>query len=218
MSIESGCSNSLSQSHLNTPPVDVINVPSESLAKSKSTVNVDSLDMILMQSLNDSNMVVCVKDANKFVLKQNDACKTLCGDREGEKCCIGCMEVYDADKSQQWNTWGNRTYKNCFLHESFYNVTILCSEQHLTTILQPLEQKHAKAIEYYKDLGLSKRELEVISLVITGYSNIDICQDLNISKATLRSHLNNVYSKVSDAGGSLAHLPQERSSAGSVYF
>ncbi len=182
-----------------------------------SEKNSPSLDSILMQSFEESNMLVCVKNIDKVVLKQNDYCKKICGDREGEECCIGCMEIYEADTSQQWEKWGNRTYKNCYLHNDYYNVSLLCSEHHLTTILQPLDKQHAKAIEYYKNIGLSKRELEVITLVVTGSSNIDICDDLNISNATLRSHLNKVYSKVSEAGGSPVYLPKKRSNAGSTY-
>jgi len=175
-----------------------------------SKINSPRIDTLLMQTLNESNMVVCVKDINKVVLKQNDACKTLCENREGEACVIGCMEIYEADSSQQWARWGNRTYKNRYLHNDYYNVSLLCSEQHLITILQPLDKQYSKAIEYYKNIGLSKRELEVISLVITGSSNIDICDELNISNATLRTHLNKVYSKVRETGGTPEFLPEKR--------
>jgi hypothetical protein len=44
-------------------------------------------------------------------------------------------------------------------------------------------EMHVLAIEYYQTIGLSKRELEIIFL-----------------KATLRTHLNKVYTKVSEAG------------------
>ncbi len=211
MSLNAGSSGHVvkvdAESSCKTAPTDSINDSTTFEKKSPS------LDSILMQSLNESDMIVCVKDINKIVLKQNDACKTLCKDREGEECCIGCMEIYEVDTSQQWEKWGNRTYKNCYLHDDYYNVSLLCSESYLTTILQPLDKQHAKAIEYYKNIGLSKRELEVISLVVTGSSNIDICDELNISNATLRSHLNKVYSKVNEAGGSLEYLPKKRSNA-----
>ncbi len=188
----------------NTIPIDL------NLKKVKD-VNESSLtlDSVLMQSLDEGSMLVCVKDIDKMVLKQNGECKNTCGDREGQMCCEGCMEIYDTDGSQQWNDWGNRTYKNCNLHNSYYDVTLICSERHLVTILQPLEERHTMAIEYYQSIGLSKRELEVI----TGSSNSDICKKLSISNATLRTHLNKVYAKVSEAGGSVIHIPKERSSA-----
>ncbi len=180
----------------------------------KQSLNTDDL---LLTSLNEADMVLCIKDVNKQVLQQNIACKTLCGDREGETCLIGCMEIFAQDNNQQWNSWGNRTYPNSYLHDGYYDVTILSSEQHLTTILQPLAQKQAQAVEYYKNIGLSKRELQVITEVIKGSSNNDICQRLSISNATLRTHLNKVYAKVTDTGDSISHLPKERYSAGCLH-
>ncbi len=173
-----------------------------------------SADAILMQSLEQGGMMVCIKDINKLVLRQNNGCKSLCGNREGESCFDGCMEIYDSDNERQWNSWGNRTYSNCNLNEGYFDVTLLCSDDHLVTILQPLEQKQAIAIEHYQDIGLSKREFQVISLVVNGLSNNDICQQLFISNATLRTHLNRVYSKVNDAGLSVEHLPKGRRAAG----
>jgi ATP/maltotriose-dependent transcriptional regulator MalT len=54
----------------------------------------------------------------------------------------------------------------------------------------------------------------VITLVVNGLSNNDICQQLFITNATLRTHLNKVYSKVKDAGLAVEHLPNGRRSAG----
>jgi len=173
-----------------------------------------SVDAILIQSLEQGGMMVCIKDINKRVLRQNNGCKNLCGNREGESCFDGCMEIYDSDKERQWNSWGNRTYSNCNLNNGYFDVTLLCSDYHLVTILQPLAQKHALAIEHYQNIGLSKREFQVISLVVNGLSNTEICQQIFITNATLRTHLNKVYSKVNDAGLSVEHLPKGRSASG----
>ncbi len=170
-------------------------------------------DRILMQSLEQGDMMVCIKDINKLVLRQNHSCKNLCGNKEGESCFDGCMAIYDSDKEQQWNSWGNRTYSNCTVNDGYFDVTLLCSDDHLVTILQPLEKKQALAIEYYQNIGLSKRELQVISLVVNGLSNNDICQQLFITNATLRTHLNRVYSKVNEAGLKVEHLPDGRRAA-----
>ncbi|SFD11554.1 helix-turn-helix domain-containing protein [Pseudoalteromonas denitrificans] len=170
-----------------------------------------SLNTLLLSSMEQAGMIVCIKDNNKKVLKQNKKCITLCGLLEGEVCNDGCMQIYNSDTNQQWNNWGNRTYPNCYLHNDYYDVTLLCSEQNITTILQPLKQKLLDAIAYYNSMGLSKREMQVISKVITDLTNDEICEQLFISKATLRSHLNNIYKKVELAGGSLSYIPHKRS-------
>ena len=173
-----------------------------------------TLETVLLQSLEEGGMIVCIKDLDKIVLKQNKSCIKLCGDREGQICCDGCMEIYAQDDSQQWDRWGNRTYRNSYLHDNYYDVTLLCSDHHLVSILQPLEEKQAIAIEHYRKLGLSKRELEVITEAVAGLSNTQISEKLSISNATIRTHLNNIYAKVLDAGGSLSHIPKQRSNAG----
>ena len=65
----------------------------------------------LDKSLQNSGVVVCVKDNNKKVLFQNKECIELCGKYDFNICLKGCMEIYDQDKTQQWDTWGSRTYK-----------------------------------------------------------------------------------------------------------
>jgi DNA-binding CsgD family transcriptional regulator len=173
--------------------------------------NSSDLESILLESLEEGGMLVCVKGIDRKVLKQNGSCKSLCGDREGLVCGDGCMEVYENDDTQQWEQWGNRTYKNCYIFQGYYDVTLLCSDRHLVTIMQPLEERQAAALEYYQEIGISKREMEVITEVVAGYCNADICEKLSISNSTLRTHLNSIYSQVHEAGGSPDYIPKGRS-------
>ncbi|VAW73816.1 hypothetical protein MNBD_GAMMA14-2389 [hydrothermal vent metagenome] len=165
---------------------------------------------ILETSLDASNVAVCVKDRNKRVLSQNDYCRELCGDQNGKRCETGCMELYASDKTQQWKDWGSRVYKNSFLHDNFFDVTLLCSSESIITFLQPLKDRYEMALAYYRDKGLTKRETEVVSLTIRGISNPEICKALSISKATLRTHLNNVYHKFRDLGEVPEFMPANR--------
>jgi DNA-binding CsgD family transcriptional regulator len=165
---------------------------------------------ILESSLEASNIAVCVKDRNKRVLSQNDYCRELCGDRCGEQCEIGCMELYASDRNQQWKEWGSRVYRNSFMHGGFFDVTLLCSSESLITFLQPLKDRYEMALACYRDKGLTKRETEVVSLTIRGVSNPEICKALSISKATLRTHLNNIYHKFRDLGEEPEFMPANR--------
>jgi DNA-binding CsgD family transcriptional regulator len=192
------------------PTVKTGSTRSQWLAMRKNTDDTPALDAILLESLEEGGMLVCVKNTDRTVLRQNPSCRRLCGDREGLVCCDGCMEIYENDDSQQWKHWGNRTYRNCRIHDHHYDVTLLCSDQHLVTIMQPLEEKQAIALKYYRDMGISKREMQVITQVIAGLSNAEICDKLSISNSTLRTHLNSIYRQVHEAGGSLEHIPRER--------
>lgn len=168
---------------------------------------------VLDHSLDAGDIVVCVKDLSKRVLSQNDYCRKLCGDQLGKKCETGCMELYASDNTQQWKDWGSRVYKNSFLHGRFFDVTLLCSTQNIVTFLQPLKEKYDMALDYYRAKGLTRRETEVVSLTIKGISNSEICQSLSISKATLRTHLNNVYRKFRELGETPEFMPAARHSA-----
>ena len=47
-----------------------------------------------------------------------------------------------------------------------------------------------------KDFGLTRRELEVISLVVAGYSNPEIARKCAISEQTVKHHMSNIFDKV----------------------
>ena len=82
--------------------------------------------------------------------------------------------------------------------------------KNIITFLQPLKDKYEQALAYYQGKGLTRRETEVVSLTIRGVTNIDICQSLSISKATLRTHLNNIYRKLRELGEEPAFIPANR--------
>jgi len=179
--------------------------------------------MVLKNSVIDECMerdgvVVCVKDRKTKVLQQNDACHKLCGDLLGKECHIACMELYEKDDSQQWEKWGSRTYRNCPVQDQFFDITVISTSEHITTFAQPLNDKLESAMEYYRNSGLTKRELEVIELAIVGMSNQEISEKLFISTATLRSHLKNIYNRVKEVRGSVEYLPFERKQQSNNYY
>jgi len=165
---------------------------------------------ILEQSLGNSDIAVCVKDRDKQVLMQNDYCRSVCGDCVGQACEKGCMELYAGDRSQQWKDWGSRVYRNSFMHGEFFDVTLLCSAENIITFLQPLKEKYDMALDYYREKGLTRRETEVVALTIRGVTNSEICNSLSITRATLRTHLNNIYHKFRDLGEVPEFIPTNR--------
>lgn len=168
------------------------------------------MDELLEQSMAAGEIATCVKDTDHRVLSQNDCCRKICGERQGEVCETGCMELYAQETQRQWQGWGSHVYKNSLIHGAFFDITLLCSTKNIITFLQPLKDKYEMALTYYRDKGLTRRETEVVSLTIRGVSNPDICKQLSISKATLRTHLNNVYRKFRDLGEVPAFMPANR--------
>ena len=50
--------------------------------------------------------------------------------------------------------------------------------------------------EKINKLNISKREIEVLTLIFNGHSNDEIAQKLFVSKNTIKSHIKNIYSKL----------------------
>lgn len=165
---------------------------------------------ILNTAIDGGAFAACVKDRQKRVLTQNDACREICGDHSGHICDIGCMVLFADDAASQWDDWGSRVYKNSLVHGGFYDVTLLCSDQHIISFLQPLEDRQTSALSYYQDIGLTTREHEIIALTIEGQSNAGIRERLSISQATLRTHLNKIYGKLRDQGREPRFIPGHR--------
>ncbi|HTV14895.1 MAG TPA: response regulator transcription factor [Acidobacteriaceae bacterium] len=53
-----------------------------------------------------------------------------------------------------------------------------------------------EAVPRSKDYGLTARELEIVTLVVAGYSNPEIGQRCSISEQTVKHHLSNVFDKL----------------------
>ena len=168
------------------------------------------ISLLLEESLESEGIAVCIKDLRRKVLRQNERCRQICGDYLGRTCEQGCMGLFAKDRFQQWKDWGSRVYRNSLINGSFNDVTLLCSRERIITFLQPLRDKYEKALAYYREKGLTRRESEVIALTIQGSSNSDICASLSISRATLRTHLNNIYRKFRDLGEMPEFIPANR--------
>jgi DNA-binding NarL/FixJ family response regulator len=64
----------------------------------------------------------------------------------------------------------------------------------LATTLRELAASHPKPTR--KQFGLTPRELEIISVILAGYSNNDIATKFVISEKTVKHHLTNIFDKV----------------------
>jgi len=164
----------------------------------------------LDSTFENQNIAFCIKNKARKISYQNTLCINICGSRQNKVCNIGCMELYCNDKTQQWQEYGCYVYKNTMVNKQFFDITVLASDDRLITFLQPLNLYHQQAMDFYKDKGLSKKEYEVITYVIQNQSNEEICQILQISKATLKTHLNKIYHKVRDCGLEPKYLPYKR--------
>ncbi|MCC7441020.1 MAG: helix-turn-helix transcriptional regulator [Bdellovibrionales bacterium] len=132
------------------------------------------------------------------VVHQNSSCKAICGEREFTFCSDGCMASLrpgitgplpeNAIHVIQGVTMGNTTLDAALISDT--------SDGSLVTFLCPTLEQQAALKERLLALGLSARETEVALAVMAGNSRAEIASRLSISKATLKTHLNNLYRKL----------------------
>jgi len=168
---------------------------------------------MLEQALEAGGIGICVKDRDKRVLMQNATCRDICGDRAGEVCEDGCMRLHDADGARQWADRGCSAYRGSAMHGGVFDVALICSSERIVTFLQPLRDAHAAALARCADKGLTRRERQIVGLLIRGRTNAELCTGLGITRSTLRTHLNRIYAKLRAGREPIDFLPRRRLAA-----
>ncbi len=146
----------------------------------------------------ESTLGLCIKNKDKEVLYQDQKCLDSCGDMRGQICTKGCMESYATVP-------GMTLVKNSKVNDGTVDAVVINDNQKITTLLYHHSQNvqneeddrlmRAKLISF----GLTKSELAIFLKVLKGARNTEICQELFISRATLKTHLNNIYKKLPDS-------------------
>ncbi|QDK38030.1 helix-turn-helix transcriptional regulator [Bdellovibrio sp. NC01] len=142
---------------------------------------------------------VCIKDQNKTVLFQNGASLKMCGNLTGQVCGKACMKLYHQVEECSAISQGMKLFKNTDLDGSKVDAMIVNDGNNITTFLYPLDEnqdKYQKQEEYFVEKGLTKSEIRIMQMVLQGMTNAEIAEKLFISKATLKTHLNNAYKKL----------------------
>lgn len=146
----------------------------------------------------ESTLGLCIKNKDKEVLYQDQKCLDSCGDMRGQICTKGCMESYATVP-------GMTLVKNSKVNDGTVDAVVINDNQKITTLLYHHNQNvhneeeeklmRAKLVSF----GLTKSELAIFLKVLKGARNTEICQELFISRATLKTHLNNIYKKLPDS-------------------
>lgn len=139
---------------------------------------------------------VCIKSLDETVEYQNKLCIKLCGLRIGKKCVKGCMHHYSKANADPTFQKGFHLFRNVEAENKIVDAVMINDGEKLTTFLYDKTEMIEKQLALLEPFGLSKSELSVIEWYLRGYSNPEIASQLFISKATLRTHLNNIYKKL----------------------
>lgn len=142
---------------------------------------------------------LCVKSLDKRVLYQNENSIKTCGSLQGQVCTKACMELYHQIEECSAVSEGMKLFKATEIDGNKVDALIVNDGQQITTLLYPLgedQEKFKKQELFFKERGLTKSELRIMQMVMQGMTNAAIAEKLFISKATLKTHLNNIYKKL----------------------
>ena len=152
----------------------------------------------MTQDIFNSNKVgVCVKDQTKVVTYQNELCKQVCNSKEGQQCTEYCMANYTVmGNDEKIFNEGIRTVHHLKMENGLVDATIINDNEKITTLFYRMDDHQEQQLQYFKDKGLTKTEMNVITNVLGGSTNSEIAKGMFVSKATLKTHLNNIYKKI----------------------
>lgn len=146
-----------------------------------------------------SKLGLCVKDQEKRVLFQNENSVNTCGAMVGQVCMKTCMQLYHQVEECSALSEGMKLIKGTEVEGHKVDALIVNDGERITTFLYPLDDdqdKFKKQEAFFKEKGLTKSELKIMQMVTQGLTNAVIAEKLFISKATLKTHLNNIYKKL----------------------
>lgn len=160
-------------------------------AENVAVVTATGAAIDVSKALNSVNIGVCIKDTKKRVLFQNDVSKQLCDDKAGQVCNLNCTEMDKELKGICHTSMKNQLkFKDKFVNAVFHK-----DGNQVTTFMFPSNQIEV-IFQKPEIQALSKREQEVVRMILMGLSNNEIAEKLFISRLTVKTHINNIYKKI----------------------
>jgi DNA-binding NarL/FixJ family response regulator len=121
-----------------------------------------------------------------------------------------CTDVPNEQEGVKVLQFGANGYTNTYITDSLFSEVIATVEagniwvgpellqsllKHLLVDASDKEQKHAPRSPDDIFEGLSSREKEVVSVLVTGVSNKTIARELDITERTVKAHLSSIFQK-----------------------
>lgn len=136
---------------------------------------------------------VCVRDKDNIVVHQNAKCRAYCGHMHGRVCETGCQakstpaEVRDKKYLE---------IKDVFPTDETVNALLFNEQDTQVTLLFDMTPFVGGILKQLEPCGLTGTETDVTRLVLSGHRNQEIAKRLGIGRATVKTHLNNIYKKI----------------------
>lgn len=151
-----------------------------------------------MKNKISNKIAICIADHKGKILSKNEACTPFCSASEGSICQFLFNNSHlSLDHQANLDNTEGMIYRKCLtINNTPVDVVTINDGTALTTFFYSLNDHIQKQLVLLGEYDLSKRELEVASLMLHGFLNEAIAKKLFISKATLKTHINSIYKKI----------------------
>lgn len=139
-----------------------------------------------------SGMDFCISTEKGKVLAQSESCHSICGERLGTVCREGCQQYLKFKRKDKDTV----LLKNREINGSHYDILRYFEDSNQKILMIKKEMKPSFLDDLKK---LTHKEQEVAQLIVKGYSNQEILEELNILKSTLKTHINRIYQKMDES-------------------
>lgn len=156
----------------------------------------DNTSSLVAGSDTENGVGICIKDSQKLVKFQNDACILKCGLLAGKVCTKGCMEKFEQTLAGTVKQDGIYNFLDINVDGVIVDSCVVKAGETLTTLFHQRSSDLRDRIREYTMYGLSKREVEILRLVLERKTRKEITNYLCISLSTLKTHMNNIYKKL----------------------
>lgn len=141
------------------------------------------------QLLTQNNVLMCFRNSELIVMEQNELSTQTCGNMIGQFCKSDCTRGCTS-------LCGPELLKNMSINESAFHITTMPLNNGILTVGTPASNEFQQAMHTFNEKNLTPREIEVALEIIKAQSNKAIEEKLAMSKATLKTHINNIYKKL----------------------
>lgn len=151
----------------------------------------------MKETVQGSAVGLCVKDAQGLVTYQNEPCLQNCGNQMGQKCALECVANANLENKRVSGQEGLNYHSGTSINKNAVDaVMVKETDGQQTTLFYPRKDSVEAQFEELSKYGLSKRESEILGLVLQRSTRKQIAEKLCISLSTLKTHLNNIYKKL----------------------
>lgn len=143
---------------------------------------------------------VCDTDHEGRVVSQNPACLKSCGQRRGIICKDGCAALIARAVENEGAGALDRPmlFRSREVNDRLYDIVYAPGAEGSVRMLSPLGDSYSVKVEELKSFGLTAQEFRIASLMLKGLGNGEICEQLDISRSTIKAHINRIYRKLGE--------------------